>query len=180
MKTDRTNIETSHKNRHIFVISRLHTASLIPRAQECTASHGADHFSVFFIHTGNIALSAHGQPVRIHGLGRAGNTGLKYILCFASRIMDILIKQKYDFREQNRFFMTCFSLTFPMYIEKGNSDHLLKSSRTQTKRHSHKRIISAGRAYRVEFILNSLPALITVSADFLPGIRQCFFFSSFP
>ena len=52
-----SNIKSSYKYRHILIISRIHTASFVPWAQESTAPHRADHLSVPFVHTCNISLA---------------------------------------------------------------------------------------------------------------------------
>ena len=57
MKAYCSNIKSSHKYWHILIISRIHTASFVPWAQESTTPHRADHLSVPFVHTGNISLA---------------------------------------------------------------------------------------------------------------------------
>ena len=91
MQAHNAHIETSHEHRNILLIRRFHAAPLIPRGQERAASHGADDSLVFFIHFRDISFSAHGQPIWIHGFGRALDPCFKYILAVLPRSVEVLI-----------------------------------------------------------------------------------------
>ena len=137
-----TDIESSHKYRHIIFICRMHTASLIPGRQKSTTAHGRNNLSVLLIHAGNIAFSSKGKPVRIHGFGRTFHPSLKHILKLLSGTMKIFIIKEYNFREKHRFFTILFPLSLPADIQQGDCSKLCKSACTDSCSYCNKWIIS--------------------------------------
>ncbi len=110
------------------------------------------------------------QPVRIHGLGGTLHTSLKNILTALSRTMKIFVIEEYDLREQYRFLVSGFYPVLPDELQEGNRTHLLKLLSSKTKCHCNKRIISSGRTYGIQLVLNSLPSLVIIPADLIKGI----------
>ena len=180
MQGNSSDIEASHKHRLILIIRRLHASALKPRAQERTASHRADHAAVLLVHAGDISFSAHGQPVRIHGLCGTVHARLKNILTDASWTVDRFVIQEYDLREKHRLFMAFFALSSLVYFQEGDGDHLLKHFGSKSQRHGDKRVVSAGRTYGIQFVFNTLPSLVTLAANLVHRVFHRFFFASFP
>ncbi len=84
-------IKTSHKDRLILLIRRLHTAPLIPRRQKGAAPHGRNHSAVFLVNFRHIPFPGQGKPIGIHGFRRAGNPRFKQLLQFTPRTMQVFI-----------------------------------------------------------------------------------------
>ena len=163
-------IEAPYKYRLILVIRRIHSASYIPGAEESPAAHGADDLFISFVHAGDIAFSAERKPVRIHGLCRAGNPRFKDVFPDLTLSVYIFIVQEHDLGEQHRFLVPFLSLASLMYFQKGDAAHLLEALHAKSQCHCHKRIIPSGGSYRVQLVLDSLPALVIVSSDLIHGI----------
>ena len=85
MQGDRSHVKPAYKDGGILLVSRVHTAPLIPGREERAASHGGNHLAVLFIHAGYIALSGQAKPVRVHGLGGALHPCLKHVLQLLTR-----------------------------------------------------------------------------------------------
>ena len=149
MQTYSSDIKTTYKYRLVILICRSHASSLIPGTQERTASHGADDSLVFFIHFRDISFSAHGQPIWIHGFGRAFDTCFKYILADTAFSMNLFVIKKYNLRKQYRLFVPRFTLSALMHMQQRNIAHLCKPFLSKSKGYCHKRIISTGRSYRI-------------------------------
>ena len=60
------------------------------------------------------------------------------------------------------------------------STHLLKLLSSKTKCYCNKRIIASGRTNRIQLILNSLPSLVIIPADFVKGILDRTFLAAAP
>ena len=94
--------------------------------------------------------------------------------------MKIFIIKKYDLREQYRFFVSLLTLSAFVYLQKRNITHLLKLSGSKSQCNCNERIISTGRTYCIEFVLNSLPSLVKITSYFIQRIFDCFFLSAVP
>ena len=168
MQTDGSNIESSHKYRCIFFISRLHAASFIPWRKECAASHRTDDFSIFFINTRNISVPCQAQPIRIHGLSGTLDSRFEHIFQRFSRTMQVLVVQKYDFREQHRFFVSVFSLSVLSHFQHLDRCQLSINAGTGSGCHCNKRIVSAAGGYGIELIFPSLESLLHLLFQICP------------
>ena len=76
--------------------------------------------------------------------------------------------------------MAFLALSVFVDLEKGDGNHLLEHARSKAEGHGNERIITAGRSNSVQFILNSLPSLVKISADFVKRILNRTFFTSCP
>ena len=94
--------------------------------------------------------------------------------------MNSLIIEEYDLREQYRFFIARLSLSSLMYLKKGNITHLCEPFLSKTHGHGHEGIISSGRTNGVQFVFDSLPSLIKITAYLIHGIFFCLFLCTFP
>ena len=94
--------------------------------------------------------------------------------------MKILIIQKYDLREKNRLLMAFLTLTALVHLQKRNITHLLELTCTKSECHSNKRIVTTGRTYRIQLVLDSLPSLIKISPDFVQRVLDSSLFSAGP
>ena len=94
--------------------------------------------------------------------------------------MDLFVIEEYDLRKQYRFLMSGFSLASLMNFKERNRTHLLKLLSSKTKCYCNKRIIASGRTNRIQLILNSLPSLVIIPADFVKGILDRTFLAAAP
>ena len=94
--------------------------------------------------------------------------------------MDIFIIKEYDFREEYRFLASCLTLSAFMHFKKRNTCHLLELLCSKSKSYSYKWIIPSGRSDCIQLILNPLPSLVKISADFVKRILDRTFFTSCP
>ena len=145
------NPETDGKINTNYNIKDVHKGKAANKRalQERTASHGADDSLVFFIHFRDISFSAHGQPIWIHGFGRALDPCFKYILADTAFSMNFFVIKKYNLRKQYRLFVPRFTLSALMHMQQRNIAHLCKPFLSKSKGYCHKRIISTGRSYRI-------------------------------
>ena len=94
--------------------------------------------------------------------------------------MKVFIIEENNLREQYRFLVTFLALSALVHFKKRNITHFLELTCSETKCHGDKRIVSTGRTYGIELVLNSLPSLVKVSAHLIQCILDCFFFSAAP
>ena len=180
MKAYRTHIKTSHKYGLVILVCRIHAASLIPGAQKRAASHRADYFPVTLIHTGNISLPGHRQPVRIHCFCRTADSCLEPVLTLFSRAMNVFVIQKDNFRKQHRLTVSRLPLPLLVNVKQGYACHFLKTLCAKPQGNRYKRIIPPGRTDGIQLVLNPLPALFKVAPHLIHGIRFSLLGITFP
>ena len=76
--------------------------------------------------------------------------------------------------------MAFFALSVFVDLKKGDGNHLLEHARSKAECHGNERIITAGRTDRVQFIFNSLPALVALSSYLVDCVLNGFFLCSLP
>ncbi len=175
MQADCAYIESAHKYRLVLFVCRIHPAPFIPRGQKSTAAHGANNFPVFFVHTGHIAFTGQTQPVWVHGFAGASDSCLKDIFTTFSFSMQLFIIEEYNFREQDWFFESFFSLSTLTHLKHNNGSHLGKTAGSSTGGYSNERIIAPAGTNSVKFIFPPLKTL----TEFIFNIFHCFFFGPF-
>ena len=144
MQTHCTNIETSFKDRLIIFVCRVHTATLIPRTKESTATHRAYHSAIFLVHLSHITITCKRQPVRVHSLAATVNPGFKYIFVDTAFTVKILVIQEYQFREKDWLLISRLSLTCHVNTQESLACHLTETICSQTEGHSDKWIVTTG------------------------------------
>ena len=94
---------------------------------------------------------------------------LKHIFQFSPRSMEFFVIQKYQFREQHRFFMSFLSLAFTADFQHGDGSHFRKTAGAGSRCHGNKRIIPTAGRHRIEFIFPPLESLFHISFHISPG-----------
>ncbi len=105
-------------------------------------------------------------------LGRAQDTGFKYVLKWLSGTVEVLVVKEHDLREQNRLFVALSCPAPAADVQHGDGGQLCEAACAGAHRHGDKRIIAAAGSDRVELIFPTLETLLKIVQD----IRHDFFF----
>ena len=175
MQRYRTDVKTPFKNRNVFIICWIRSASFIPGGQICSAAHRRNRLVIFMPHFSDCIVTVETGVIRIHRFSRRFNSFLKHILVFSADSMKILGIQENQLRKQHRDLISFFALSLSMNSQNCFGNHFFDRIGSKAKGNCGEWIISTAACHGVELVFPALITLFHFPYSFIP----CIFLSLF-